>query len=41
MLQITGTEKVEGLMTGAKAEGNISAEILFKNMEVKEISKSY
>lgn len=37
MLQIIGTEKVEGLVTGAKAEGKNSAEILFKNMDVKEI----
>lgn len=39
MLQIIGSEK-EGLMTGAKAERKISAEVLLKNTEVKEISKT-
>lgn len=41
MLQIIGTEKEEGLVIGAKTEGKISAEISLKNMEVREISKSY
>lgn len=40
MLHRTGTEKEEGLVIGAKAERKISAEILLKNTEVKEISES-
>lgn len=41
MLQLIGAEKEEGLVIGAKSEGKISAKILLKNMEVKEISKPY
>lgn len=40
MLQIIGSEKEEGLVIGAKAERKISAEVLLKNTEVKEISKT-